>query len=585
MAEATPKQLSSQPPPAEPEPEPAAGGWRSLIERLRRPGAVQFGALAGLAAVLAVLVAAWLWLGSSRYEPLYSGLAESDAGEVMEALQQNDIPYKVDRRSGALLVAAEQVHEARLKLAAQGLPRGAVDGFELLGKQDSFGLSETMQQANLHRALEGELARTVMSVGAVQQARVHLAIPEETVFVRERKPRTASVLVQLYPGRVLSEGQVAAIVHLVSSSVPKLAPDQVSVIDQAGNLLTRPGRDPALAMSMDQMDYRRRLEEDYIRKIESIVEPIVGQGRVRAQVALDVDFTRSEQTAEQFQPGPEQGLVRSEQLLEEMNARPRPGGIPGALSNEPPGVAEAPEQLPEAPPDTQPAPTDAQVQADTGRGVRTRKESTRNYELNKTISHTRNAPGRIARVSAAVVLDDRLVADAEGVLKPTPLPPEELERITALVRQAVGFDEQRGDTVNVMNAAFAASTFVTAPLPLWQEPWFLELVKLAALVLIALLVLLLVVRPLIKRLLPEPAKKPEPEPAALEGPDEEDEEVIDDRSGDYLSKDDPAGYEGLVRKRMAVELLDKRLRLAKTLVAEDPKRAVQVIKTWIADET
>ncbi len=584
MAEANPKLPSQSPPPEQPE--AVAGGWQALAERLRRPGAATFGALAGLAAALAVLVAAWLWLGASQYELLYSGLAESDAGEVMEALQQNNIPYKVDRRSGGLLVLETQVHEARLKLAAQGLPRGAVDGFELLRQQNSFGLSETMQKVNIHRALEGELARTVMNVGAVQQARVHLAIPEETVFVRQRKPRTASVLVQLYPGRVLSEGQVAAIVHLLSSSVPKLSSDQVSVIDQAGNLLTRSGRDSPLAMSMDQLDYQRRLEENYIRKIETILEPVVGQGKVRAQVALDVDFTRSEQTAEQFQPGPEQGLVRSEQLLEEMNARPRPGGIPGALSNEPPGVAEAPEQLPD--PNAQPLPTDAQVQANTGKGVRSRSESTRNYELNKTVSHTRNAPGRIIRVSAAVVLDDPLVADAEGVLKPTALPPDELERITALVRQAVGFDEQRGDIVNVMNATFAASAFVTTPLPLWQEPWFLELVKLAALVLIALLVLLLVVRPLIKRLLPE-QPKPEADAAKLEGPkdedDDEDEEVIDDRSGDYLSKDDPAGYEELVRKKMAVELLDKRLRLAKTLVAEDPKRAVQVIKTWIADET
>lgn len=568
------EEVSQETPPERPQ-----FSWRAQLEKLRRPGSQQIGLMVGAAAILALIAMLFLWTVSESYQPLYRGLSEADGGEVMEALQQHQIPFQIDQQTGTLLVPASQVHEARLKLASQGLPQGSVDGFEMLDQKSGFGVSQFMENARYQRALEGELAHSIMSIGAVKNARVHLALPKETVFVRNRQAPTASVLVQLHTGRVLDKGQVAAIVHLVSSSVPKLSADQVSVIDQAGNLLTHSKRDGGLGLSLDQLDYTRRLEDRYMQRIEDILTPILGMGRVRAQVSLDVDFTVSEETAERYDPKQAPGMTRSERVLEETNARGQPMGIPGALSNQPPGVATVPEQ--------------ATGQAQNGNDAqnnqiqRQRKELTRNYELDKRISHTRNAPGRVQRISVAVVLDDRMVADAAGAFTRTPLTPDELERMTALVKEAVGFNADRGDTVNVVNATFAASPFAENPLPFWQEVWFLELVKWAVLGLLALLVLLIVVRPLVRRLVTamdrvgekqSPGKSdtsasglPQLEDQALEGLLEEDQVEL-------------TGGGNVPRLGSSLQELDKHIKLARALVAEDPKRTVQVIKHWIANE-
>jgi flagellar M-ring protein FliF len=426
-------------------------------------------------ALLALLVVGALWLNTATYDVLYRGLAEADAGQMMDALQKANIPVKIDPRSGALMVPAHQVHEARLKLATQGLPRSTVNGLESL-QQNSFGQSQFMETARYQHALEGELARSIMTIGAIENARVHLAFPKETVFARQQQSPTASILVQLRGGRSLDEGQVAAIIHLVASSVPKLRPEQVSVIDQAGNLLTRQGRESGGdKLNLDQLEYTRRLEDRYARRVEELLAPVMGMGRVRAQVALDLDFTASEETAERYEPRQEPRPLRSEQLLEETKDRLNPAGVPGALSNQPPGAATAPEvataQNPAADPQNPQNPA-----APAAPPLTSRKEITRNYELDKRVSHTRNTPGRIVRVSTAVVVDDRASIEAgQSVRKP--LTTEEVERITALVKQAVGFSADRGDSVNVMNAAFAPSPFEEAPLPMWQQPWFLELVK------------------------------------------------------------------------------------------------------------
>lgn len=554
--------------------------WRAQLDKLRR--SPQIALMVAVAAVLAVIVAVVLWSGSESYQPLYQGLSQTDGGQIMEALQQQQIPFRLDQNTGALLVPASQVHEARLKLATLGLPRGSVEGFELLDEQNRFGVSQFMENARYQRALEGELARSIMSIGAVKNARIHLALPKETVFVRDRQPPSASVLVQLYAGRVLDKGQVAAIVHLISSSVPKLSADQVSVIDQAGNLLTHSQGDQGLALSLDQLDYTRRLEDGYIARIENILTPILGMGRVRAQVALDVDFTESEETAEHYEPKQPPGMVRSEQVLEETNSRPQAVGVPGALSNQPPGAATVPEQTQDPPAaGAQTAGNDAQAQ-------RQRKEFTRNYELDKRISHTRYSPGQVQRLSVAVVVDDRMVADAAGQLQRTPLSAEELDRITALVKDAVGFNAERGDTVNVMNTAFAASPFAENPLPLWQQDWFLQVVKWAVLGLVAVLALFMVVRPVLRRLLavvdrgllekPKVGKGdsdasgvPRLEDQALEGLLEED-------------RVDLGASSSTPRLGSSLAQLNKDIQLARALVAEDPKRTVQVVKQWIANE-
>lgn len=554
--------------------------WRAWLEKLRNPGLPQIGLMVGAAAVLAVGIVMVLWLGSPSYETLYRGLSEADAGQVMEALQKENIPFKLDHRTGALMVSDQMVHEVRLKLAGQGLPQGAVNGFEMLDKQNGFGVSQFMENARHQRALEGELARSVMSIGAVQNARVHLALPKDTVFVRNRQPPSASVLVQLHAGRVLDEGQVAAIVHLVSSSVPRLSADQVSVIDQMGNLLTRGQRDAGLALSLDQLEYARRLEDRYIQRIEDILTPILGMGRVRAQVALDVDFTASEETAERFDPR-SPGMIRSEQISEESSSRAQPMGIPGALSNQPPGATTVPETVPQ---EEGMPPTDAQLQADGGRPMRERREATRNYELDKRISHVRNAPGRVQRISAAVVLDDRMGVDGAGNTVRTALTDGEVERMTALVKEAIGFDTARGDSLSVINTTFAGSPFEEGPVPLWGQAWLLELVKWAVIGLIAILVLFGVVRPLLRHLVFK--SEPGSTATALTGPATE---------GGLMSLQD-SGLEGLLEDRVQlggqsdsplgdpIQVLDKRLKVAKALVAEDPKRAVQVIRNWISKE-
>jgi len=579
---------------------PVPFDWSGWLAKFRHPGPTQIGILAGVVALLALLVVGALWLNTANYDVLYRGLAEADAGQMMDALQKANIPVKIDPRSGALMVPAHQVHEARLKLATQGLPRSTVNGLESL-QQNSFGLSQFMETARYQHALEGELARSIMTIGAIENARVHLAFPKETVFARQQQPPTASILVQLRAGRSLDEGQVAAIIHLVASSVPKLRPEQVSVIDQAGNLLTRQEREGGGdKLNLDQLEYTRRLEDRYARRVEELLAPVMGMGRVRAQVALDLDFTASEETAERYEPRQEPRPLRSEQLLEETKDRMNPVGIPGALSNQPPGAATAPEvataQNPAANPQNPQNPAAPGTQAPAAPPLTSRKEVTRNYELDKRVSHTRNTPGRIVRVSAAVVVDDRATIEAgQSVRKP--LTTEEVERITALVKQAVGFSADRGDSVNVMNAAFAPSPFEEAPLPMWQQSWFLELVKWGVVAVLSLAILLLVVRPVLRRLLPAPvaavAKNGNGKHGGNKG-------QINAHETAALPAPENVGVEGLLEDRVEIsgalendspkalaspaEQLDQLMDLARSLVAEDPKRAVHVIKSWLTSE-
>lgn len=583
---------------------PAQSNWREQLAKFRQPGPAQIGILVGIVALLALLTALALWYAAPTYDVLYRGLAEEDAGQIMEALQKANIPFKIDPRSGALMVAADQVHAARLKLASQGLPKGAINGLEALEKQDSFGVSQFMETTRYQHALEGELARSVMTIGAVESARVHLAFPKDTVFARQQQPPTASVLVRLRPGRVLDEGQVAAVIHLIASSVPKLKPDQVSVVDQYGNLLTRSGRDGGAGngLNLDQLEYGRRIEERYAQRIEDLLTPVWGAGRVRAQVSLDLDFNTSEEVAERYEPREEPRPVRSEQLLEENNPRQNPLGVPGALSNQPPGAAVAPE-VAAAPP---PAPANPANPANPGNVVTTttapppptRKEITRNYELDKRVTQVRSGPGRVLRVSAAVVIDDRVVFQ-DGKPVRTPVTPEELERITNLIKQAVGFNAERGDSVNVFSATFAPSSLAAldalntldeAPVPMWQQAWFLELVKWGVVALLSLLFLLLVVRPVMRRLLPPPVvatpalEGGQTGPTALLGAGAEDtglEGLLEDQVQIGGALENGRSKQAL---GSPAEQLEERMEMARTLVAEDPKRAVQVIKNWLSSE-
>ena len=498
-----------------PAPSPASG----LAERLRIQPKLPL--IVGAAAIAAAAAAFLLWSRAPDYGVLYSNLSDRDGGAIIASLQQMNIPYKFTEGGGALLVQANKVPEARLRLAAQGLPKGGTVGFELMDAQ-KFGTSQFAEQVNYQRALEGELARSINSISAVESARVHLALPKPSLFVRDQKKPSASVVLSLHRGRSIDEGQVSAIVHLISSSVPELSAKSITVVDQAGNLLSAANAGTR-GLDVSQLKYTQEIEQGYIRRIEAILQPILGAGNVHAQVAADIDFSIVENTDEKFRPNQEPGsaAIRSQQSSESNQGGNGPAtGVPGALSNQPPpdpvAPITAPSQIkPGTPPGTAPG-AQLKMSAELGSagtapraagpGGNSRRDVTTNYEVDRSIRHTQQGAGGIKRLSVAVVVNDRR---STGAGKRAALTAAELEQIRNLARQAMGFSAERGDSLNVVNSPFAADT-ETPELPLWRQPETLEVakssVKYLLLGLLALYMWLAVLRPLLrKHLQPAPA--------------------------------------------------------------------------------
>lgn len=483
--------------------------------------------MVGASAAVAAIAALWLWSRAPDYGVLYSNLSDRDGGAIIASLQQMNIPYKFTEGGGALLVAANKVPEARLRLAAQGLPKGGNVGFELMDAQ-KFGTSQFAEQVNYQRALEGELARSINSISAVESARVHLALPKPSLFVRDQKKPSASVVLSLHRGRSIDEGQVSAIVHLVSSSVPELSAKSVTVVDQAGNLLSAANA-ATRGLDVSQLKYTQEIEQGYIRRIEAILQPILGAGNVHAQVAADIDFSVVENTDEKYRPNQEPGTaaIRSQQSSESSQGAGGPAtGVPGALSNQPPPDPVAPITTPSqikpgtpagTPPGTAPG---AQLKMSAelgsagvaprsaGAGGNSRKDVTTNYEVDRSIRHTQQGAGGIKRLSVAVVVNYR---GNSGGGKRAALTAAELEQVRNLARQAMGFSAERGDSLNVVNSLFAADG-ETPELPLWRQPETLEIAKSSGkyllLGLLALYLWLAVLRPLLrKHLQPAPAAR------------------------------------------------------------------------------
>ena len=409
----------------------------------------KLGLLAAVAAVVAVITVSLMWARTPEYRVLYSNLSDRDGGDVIAALAQLNVPYRVAEGGAALMVPAEQVYDLRLKLASQGLPKGGAVGFELMDTQ-KFGISQFAEQVNYQRALAGELARSIQSVGAVQAARVHLAIPRPTVFVREQQKPSASVFVSMYPGRALDSPQVSAIQHLIASSVPELSARNVTVVDQSGNLLSAAaGSEAPSSLDATQLKYVHALEGSYAARIENILKPLVGPENVRAQVTAALDFTRVEETSESFKPNPvpAEAAVRSQQTTESSSTTAQAAqGVPGALSNQPPGAATAPL--------TAPGPG-AQAALAAAQPTSTQRESITNFEVDKVIRHSQGEVGALKRLSAAVVVNYKREVAADGAVSYKPLTDAEIQQINALAREAIGFSQQRGDTVNVVNAPFS----------------------------------------------------------------------------------------------------------------------------------
>lgn len=439
-----------------------------ILERIRASPKVIFAIAA--AAAISIVVALLLWARSPDYRLLYSNISDQDAGTVVAQLSQMQIPYRFEEHGGAILVPADQVYEARLKLAQQGLPKGGAVGFELMD-QEKFGISQFSEQVNYQRALEGELSRTIDTLGPVSNVRVHLALPKASLFVREQKQPSASVTLTIASGRTLDPNQVNAIAYLVSSAVPGLNPSHVTIVDQSGQLLTQSG---GQATQASQLKYTSEIESDYQRRILAILAPVVGASNVRAQVTAQLDFTEHEQTSEQYQPNstPDKMAIRSRQnSSSEQGGRNVVGGVPGALSNQPPAPTTA--QI------EQPAANDGaenQVQATAANAAATsttpysqRNDETTNYEVDKTLTHIRKNAGTLMRISAAIVVNYQLNEKGESV----GLSKEQLDQINVLAKEAIGFSSTRGDTLNIVNAPFSTLDDAVTP-PLWEQPAFIN---------------------------------------------------------------------------------------------------------------
>ena len=462
----------------------------------------------GLAALVAIAVASVMWVRTPAYKVLFANLSDKDGGSVVAALTQLNVPYTYAEGGGAILVPANHVHDARLKLASQGLPRGGTVGFELMENQ-RFGITQFQERLNFQRGLEGELARSIQALPVVQSARIHLALPAQNGFMRDQQKPSASVLLNLHPGRVLDRAQVAGIVHLVASSIPELSPRQVSIIDQTGALLSANGESGNTGMDPGQLNYIRQIETGHIARILAILEPVYGRDNVRAQVTADVDFTQSEQTAEQYRPnqGTEAAAIRSIQTIDAKDGSGQAAqGVPGAMSNQPPSPANAPAngaaQAPQAA-------GQAGAQA-AGNG---RREATTNYEVDKTIKVTRAGSGMIKRLTAAVVVNHKKVTAPDGKVTYVALPAPELENVNALVREAIGFAKDRGDSINVVNAPFSREDAAKeVAVPLWKQPEVIDMGKEGArylgLLMLALIVIFTVIRPSLKALTAPPVVVP-----------------------------------------------------------------------------
>jgi flagellar M-ring protein FliF len=525
----------------------------------------QLGLMLALAATVAVGVSVVLWMREPDYKPLTGIGSPRQANAAAEALQAANIPYRLDDSSGMLMVPSEVLHQARMKIAGVGGLSGDQEGFELLDKDQGFGVSQFMETNMFRRSLEGELARSIQSINAVQHARVHLAIPKSTAFLRDQRTPTASVTVGLAPGQSLSNGQVRAIMNLVAGAVSELTADHVTVVDQNGQLLSGQDDDTAQGGTDRQFKYVQQVETNLRDKVHNILLPTVGANRFTAEVAADVDFTWVEETEELFNP--DQPALRSEQTMNEQRVGDASdGGVPGSVSNQPPAVATAPQTLAEAAPaGTNAPPTPS----------RSRSQATRNFELDRTISHTRHQVGRVTRLTVSVLVDDLPAPGAEaGQVTYVPWKEADLERLTALVKNAIGYNAARGDTVTVVNSPFLEEHLdPVEPVPFWTQTWFVDIVKKVVGGLLVLALVLGLLRPLYRNL--SRAGSSVSSDAAMA------------RLVAMRSPNDRQFYAGLEGGQVGMiggPSHQAQLATVRGLVAENPARVAQVVKHWVSKD-
>lgn len=558
---------------------PQVARGRNPIDTFMQSTTVRhFGRLIGLAIAVAIGTVVVLWSSEPNYSPLYSNISGQDAAEIARVLSANDIQYKIDPASGGILVAQSDAASARLKLAAQGLPQGTTRGLEMLQQDQGLGTSQFIETARYNHALEAELARSIESIRSVEQARVHLALPKQSIFIRNRTQPSASVMTRLYSGRRLNQGQVDAIVHMVAASIPMLDASQVTVVDQFGQLLTS-DRDSDMAQTGKQFEYTRKLENSYADRIIQLLQPIVGDGRVTAQVSAALDFSMIESTREAYDP--ERSVIRSEQISEqESRDLSQALGIPGALSNQPPGAGTIEAEANQA--------TNEESQIPSNQN----RSATRNFEVDRMISHTRNPSGSIQRLSVAVLIDSKSVVKDDGSIERIAYSDEEISRFENLVKETIGFDQNRGDSVSVINQTFVAKEVEQVVIPWWQsllaENWILDLAKQILGALGLLIVYFVFGRPFLKTLNPNRIEVDQQRVDAETG------EPLDgsatSRAPGYSASgynmpvlpEDPDSAASMIRRSDATH--EQKVEMARTLVLDNPARVANVMKHWVSDE-
>lgn len=549
-------------------------GFALIIDRIKADPKVPL-MVAGAAAI-AVIVALFLWMRSPDYRVLLSNLSAKDGGDIVSQLTQMNMPYQLADNGSAILVPADKVHELRLKLAQAGLPKGGNTGFELLDKEQ-FGISQFSEQVNYQRALEGELSRTIESLSPVQTARVHLAIPKPTLFVREQKSPTASVTVGLLPGRALDEGQISAIVHMVSGSVSGLTSSNVIIVDQAGRLLTN-NDNSQQSVSTSQMRLTQETEARLKQRIEDLLAPLVGRTNVQAQVTAQVDYSKVEQTAEEYKPNqqPDSAAVRSRQSSQsQQNSNGGPGGVPGALSNQPVSAPSAPVETAKA--DTKDNETASPVDNNRNSNINSQSDETTNYEVDRKISHTQRQIGVVDRLSVAVIINWLPQKKEDGTEEMQPLPPEMIKEIEALTREAMGYSADRGDTLSITNSRFTDEGQLTEEPSLFTSPVIiaqvLEYGKILLLLLVGWLLWRKGIRPQWQRY--RKAQQAEAEARMFKATQMKTPLVADEVISDDM---DEKTRRRLTRQRVSAEIQSQRIR---EMADKDPQVVAMVISQWL----
>ena len=508
----------------------------------------------GLAAAASIGIGIIIWGMKPNFTPIFSQQSDIDALQMTEALQSENIQFQIDSKTGLVMVPEKDIQRARMILSASGIAGGGVGGFEALRQEQPIGTSQFMETARYHHVLETELGRTISAMRNIESARVHLAMPKQTVFVRQRAKTSASVMVRLFPGRSLDAGQVSAIVYLVSSSVPYMEASSVTVVDQWGRMLSSQGDDSEIVATKQQMEYTRKLEQDYINRIETLLTPIVGYGKVKAQVNAELDFSTDESFQETYDPN--RTIVRSEQVEETQSQDgANAAGVPGALTNQPPAAAGLQQ---------------AEVATATDGPQQSTRSTIRNFEVDKTIRRTRQGKGEILRITAAVVIDNKVQKDKRGKESFTPYTAEEIGRITDLVKKAIGFKEERGDSVEVLNTAFQVPDAIETPPedPIWKQAWVWSLAKQLAAAAVVLFLIFGIVKPALQSIGKASASE-EPDTATKPGP-----------GGQYA-----LGHYAIDNALPAPpQVYGDILNMAKAMAAEDPKRVAKVIKDWVAED-